>query len=235
MSHMFGVVTEIVIRMILVYLQLNWQHANTVIVKFRNEAKGTDIDNILIGSWAGVNVTLLLDGKAWNIRVGAGDRYVVARLTNGAWSFNRKTVEALFADYDHKYKSIPSYPGEEYSSQLLQNVVEGVKVTGFSIIDRLLGREISADLVYSNMVDLTKAVRELFEVEFGGTMSVKGDVSGDLYTGLNLDVITPEGLFEKIVDQHEMRRIVWKGVQTDLCRELTAVLAQYTTKLDVTP
>lgn len=235
MIHLFPTINQIVIRMILVYLQLNWQHANTIIVKFRNDAKGTDQDNILIGSWAGVHVTLWLDGKAWNIRIGAGENTVVARLTNGAWAFNRKTVEALFTNYEEKYKTATAWVSDEYTARMLNNVVQGVKITGFGIIDRLMGREIIADLVYSNMVDLTKMLRELFTIEFGGTMSVRGDVSGTLYTGLNLAHVTPEGLFEKLGEKSELRSLVWNGVQTDLYRELEAILKHYTTKLDVTP
>lgn len=177
-------VTRLLTLIVIGLMAVDWKATNQIVVAARNAAKGQTTKTKALGAFGPVQVWLELDGKAWNIRVGLFSSSIAARLTNGAWGFNKKTIEALYTAYDEKYGDKPrSHHGDlnAWLCEVTRIAIANMVLPTFSIMERIRATLKRVDVKLGNGgLDDYSPLLNVVTTRYVGTKSINGKYKGTL-------------------------------------------------------
>ena len=174
-------ITRLVIRIILAFIQACWRELNPIVVKLRAEGNIPEEPELVnIFNWLGVHIYLEKVDKVWWIRITASEGIVIsAKLTNGTYALNRKVCDALYVDMHKRFKD-----QEECDKSARRNCVDhlvsNLVIPVFGLIDRLKGttREIELDKPFEEF-------SSILSFTFHGVQTVTSKYKGLVYIRLN--------------------------------------------------
>lgn len=174
-------ITRLVIRIILAFIQACWRELNPIVVKLRAEGNIPEEPELVnMFNWLGVHIYLEKVDKVWWIRITESEGIVIsAKLTNGTYALNRSVCDALYVDMHKQFKE--QEEGDKHARRnCVDHLVSNLTPPSFKLIDRLKG------------VELKKIIEKPFEefssmlfFVFDGKQTITGKYDGFVYIKLN--------------------------------------------------
>lgn len=169
-----------------------WKEVNVIVNKARADAKDQSTKIKALGSIGIIQFWLELDGKAWNFRVGGFGHSIAARLTNGAWAFNKKTVAALYEAYDKMY---PEHVKDNANCiyDYLAIAIGKLVMPEISLMDRIKGTKVLRSIVLGND-DVTDVslFNVLLKLRYSGIKTIRGQYPGVISYSIDSEQTTGE-------------------------------------------
>lgn len=140
-----------------------WKYVNEIIQEHRKKTqKGQKLSYVLL-SWFGVELILEYDATNWFISLESDNRiFIQAKLTNGCWGYNRKTIENLKLAFDNV---LPSSTIEN-ALQDFKLVLEKDPNDCFSAVEMIFKSRKQLDLLHASCVD-----KKFFYIQTQGTIA----------------------------------------------------------------
>lgn len=182
MFNVGKMITNLVARIVLAFLQVNWRVVNQEIIKIKENYKGDADEYFLIFNWMSVHVYVEYVGGWW-IKVLMGDGTPLrAKLGIGQYLFNKSVADRLFVEM-HRVIGSDEERDKDYLRLKLSEMLKQIEFEDFTVMERVRGitREVSIDLPFDDLAALL-----LFK--FHGKRTVTGKYDGFLYVGINYPV-----------------------------------------------
>lgn len=214
-------VSRLLTLIVLNILALAWKEVNVVVSEARAAGKDQGTRIKALGGFGPVQIWIELDGKAWNICIGVFSDYISARLTNGAWAFNKKTCEALYASYDGKYgQSTESV--YDHLVQWVDLAVGGMVGPVFGIIDRLTGKSKTGAVALGATHPIDNGILgQLIRVRYVGTKGITG--KENCTYGSAISAMDVSGLLASIIDAGLDKTVMTSNTHKELKEDLVNI------------
>lgn len=214
-------VSRLLTLIVLNILALAWKEVNVIVAEARASGKvqGTSIK--ALGGFGPIQIWIELDGKAWNLCIGAFSEHITARLTNGAWAFNKKTCEALYKSYDDKYGASTDSV-YDHLVQWAEGAVSGMIGPVFGIIDRLTGKNKTGAVSLGGTHGIDSGIlTELIRVRYAGCKGITGKETCTYASAISaMDV---SGLLSHIIDAGLDKTVMTSNEQKELKEDLVNI------------
>lgn len=221
-------VSRLLTLIVLNILALAWKEVNVVVAEARASGKDQGTKIKALGGFGPVQIWIELDGKAWNICIGAFSDYITARLTNGAWAFNKKTCEALYAHYDQKYGA-STESVYDHLVQWVDLAVGGMVTPLFGIIDRLTGKSKTGAVTLGNTQSIDNGILgQLIRIHYVGTKGITGKENRTF--GAAISGMDVSGLLGNIIDAGLDKTVMTSNETKELKEDLVSIYMNMTAR-----